>query len=220
MYKHRDELEILNKLEKYGTVKVFKKGDYLFNEGDIVEKLYIVKKGKIKSYKLTKSWDERILFIFSEGSVLNEEILFSNNSTCSTCCSTLEICEIVIIHKDIIINKMKSDFELVKYIMGCTTLKLKRSYRQLKNSGTSVTIEKKVASKLWKLALDYGIEKKSGIFIDVELSSSILSKMVGAKRETISRTLQMLKKNNIIKIEGNKITILNINKLKTIYDVE
>ncbi len=221
MFQKNNKLDyMLARFEKHGIVKSYSKSEYIFNESDITDKVYIVKKGKIEIHKLTKGWDERILFILSGCNILNEEVLFSKTSECATCCKAFDDCEVLIVPKDIIIKEMKNDFQLVEYIFSCTTLKLKRSYRQLKNSGTNVTIEKKVASKLWKLAVDYGVETKEGLFIDIALSSTIISKMVGAKRETISRCLNTFKKNKIIKVDGENIIILDVSMLKGLFEVE
>ncbi len=221
MIQFNEQLEyILTKLGEYATVKSFDKNELIFNESDVTENIYIVRSGKVEIYKLTKGWEERLLFILSKGAILNEEILFSESSKCSTCCRAFDNTQVVIIPKSIILKEMKNDFKLVEHIFTCQSTKLKRSYRQLKNSGTNVTINKKVASKLWKLALDYGIETKNGVFIDISLSSSIISKMVGAKRETVSRCLNAFKKEEIIKIDGDSITILKPEILKEIFEQE
>ncbi len=221
MLQFNEQLEyILSRFGEYATVKVFDKNELIFNESDVTENIYLIKSGKVEVFKLTKSWEERLLFILAKGSILNEEILFSESSKCSTCCRAFDNTQVVIIPKSVILREMKTDFKLVEHIFSSQSLKLKRTYRQLKNSGTNVTINKKVASKLWKLSLDYGIETKNGIFIDISLSSSVISKMVGAKRETVSRCLNTFKKEGVIKIEGDSITILKTDILKEIFEQE
>ncbi len=209
---------ILSKFGEHVTIKAYEKNELIFNESDVTENIYLVRSGKVELYKLTKNWEERLLFILAKGALLNEEILFSESSKCSTCCRAFDNVQIVVIPKNVILREMKNDFKLVEHIFNCQSIKLKRTYRQLKNSGTNVTINKKVASKLWKLSLDYGIETKNGIFIDISLSSSIISKMVGAKRETVSRCLNGLKKEEVIKIDGDSITILKPEVLKDIFE--
>ncbi len=219
MLQFNEQLEyILSKFGEYATVKAFDKNELIFNESDVTENIYLVRSGKVEIFKLTKSWEERLLFILAKGSLLNEEILFSESSKCATCCRAFDNTQVVIIPKNVILREMKTDFKLVELIFTGQSLKLKRTFRQLKNSGTNVTINKKVASKLWKLSVDYGIETKNGIFIDIGLSSSVISKMVGAKRETVSRCLNTFKKDCIIKIDGDSITIIKSDVLKDIFE--
>ncbi len=214
MIKYTEQLEyLLNNLGEFANVKTYKKNDLIFNESDIEENIYFVKSGKVEVYKLTKNWEERLVFILSDGQTLNEEVIFSKTSECSTCCRAYDNVKVVTIPKNILSKQMQKDHKVLQYIFECSSSKLTRTYRQLKNSGTNVTIDKKIASKLWKMALDYGIETKEGIFIDISLSSAILSKMVGAKRETVSRSINTFKKDGILKLEGDRITILDFKAL-------
>ncbi|MCF0105285.1 MAG: Crp/Fnr family transcriptional regulator [Holdemanella sp.] len=78
-------------------------------------------------------------------------------------------------------------------------------------------MEKKLAAKLWKLARDFGIETKEGIEIDVNLSITFLSDMLGAPRETTSRACKLLVDRGIIKINKKRIVIIDHNQLANFY---
>ena len=86
---------------------------------------------------------------------------------------------------------MMNDFELTKIVISSLSIKVRRLYRQLKNS-TPIKVEKRVAAKLWKLSKDYGIEVEDGTVIDMNISITYLADMFGAPRETISRALKIL----------------------------
>ncbi len=219
MIKYTDQLEyLLASLGEFANVKTYKKNDLIFNESDTVESVYFVKSGKVEVYKLTKNWEERLVFILSDGQILNEEVIFNKDSECATCCRAYDNAKVITIPKEILLKQMQKDPKVMQYIFECASSKLTRTYRQLKNSGTNVTIDKKIASKLWKMALDYGIETKEGIFVDISLTSTILSKMVGAKRETVSRSINGFKKEGILKLEGDRITILNFKALSETFE--
>lgn len=195
-------------------IKRYLKDELIFNEGDTLKYVCIIKKGKVLVFKNTKHWDERILFILDEMSILNEEIIYSSTSKASTCARAYTDTEIIKIPKNIVLQKMKTDSFIMEFLFRSTSMKLTRTYRQLKNSGTNVTIEKKIASKLWKLCQDYGITTEKGIIVDLNLSSIIIAKMIGAKRETVSRSINSLKKEGVVLVESNKITVIDIVKLK------
>ncbi len=219
MIKYTEQLEyLLTNLGEFANVKTYKKNELIFNESDILENVYFVKSGKVEVYKLTKNWEERLVFILSDGQSLNEEIIFSKNSECATCCRAYDNAKIITIPKTALLKQMQKDPKTLQYIFECSSSKLTRTYRQLKNSGTNVTIDKKIASKIWKMALDYGIETKEGIFIDISLTSAILSKMVGAKRETVSRSINSFKKEGILKLDGDRITILDFKALSETFE--
>ncbi len=199
----------INKLESDLTLKKYYKKEYIFTEDIHDEKIYILKKGFVEISKITLTWEERLIFILSPKYILNEEILFSDSCDCSTNCLVCEDAEVYIINKKKLLSVMEKDFKICEFVLLNTNLKLKRTYRQLKNSGTNVNLDKKIAAKLWKLNLDYGEETSEGSVINVPLSSTLISKMVGAKRESVSRRLNYLKKIGVIDIKNERITIKN-----------
>ncbi len=219
MIKYTEQLEyLLTNLGEFANVKSYKKNDLIFNESETEENVYFVKSGKVEVYKLTKNWEERLVFILSDGQILNEEVIYSKTAECTTCCRAYDNAKVVTIPKSVLLKQMETDPKILRYIFECTSSKLTRTYRQLKNSGTNVTIDKKIASKLWKMALDYGIETKEGIYIDISLTSAIISKMVGAKRETVSRCINSFKKEGILKLDGDRITILDFKALSETFE--
>ena len=101
---------------------------------------------------------------------------------------------------------MKKDFELTKIIISSLTKKVRRTYRQLKNS-TPIKVEKRVAAKLWKLSKDYGVQVKEGTLIDLNISITYLADMFGTPRETISRAIKLLQQKELIIYENKKIIV-------------
>ncbi len=87
---------------------------------------------------------------------------------------------------------MGGNFEFTQEVMFSMTNKIRRMYRQLKNT-VPLKVEKRVAAKLWKLAKDYGEYGKNGEVIKVNITVTYLSEMLGSSRETISRALKELK---------------------------
>ena len=117
------------------------------------------------------------------------------------------------IKKEKLLNIMKEDFDLCKNIIISLSSKTRRLYRQLKNTPSSIKIEKRLAAKLYKLAKDYGVEHEDGIVIDMEISITYMADLLGSQRETVSRAMKVLQKNNLINYKSKKIIISNFEKL-------
>ena len=107
---------------------------------------------------------------------------------------------------------MKEDFELSKVIINSLAIKVRRLYRQSKNS-IPIKVEKRVAAKLWKLSRDYGIPHEDGTLIDLNITITYLADMFGAPRETISRALKILNNEGLIINKNKKIIVPDRNKL-------
>ncbi len=111
---------------------------------------------------------------------------------------------------------MGGNFEFTQEVMFSMTNKIRRMYRQLKNT-VPLKVEKRVAAKLWKLAKDYGEYGKNGEVIKLNITVTYLSEMLGSSRETISRALKELKNKELIYYEGKKIIIKDRDKLSKFF---
>ena len=123
-----------------------------------------------------------------------------------------ENAEIICFDRIKFIDIMKDDFELSKIIINSLAIKVRRLYRQSKNS-IPIKVEKRVAAKLWKLSRDYGREVEEGTLIDLSITITYLADMFGAPRETISRALKILDNKGLIINKNKKIIIPDREKL-------
>ena len=103
---------------------------------------------------------------------------------------------------------MAKDYILTRNCMLFMEKRIRRLYRQLKNS-TSTNIEKKLAAKLYRLGTLYGIENVEDKFILINLNLTVtyLAKMLGYQRETVSRSIKLLNEKAIILLKDRKFYI-------------
>ncbi len=202
--------ETLYKLNEICFVRQLKKGEHLFRDKEVINSIYIVKSGKVALYKQSESAQKKVIFILGKDTIVNEVII--DNLPASINCEVFEQAEILCFDRVKFLEVMKDDFELSKIIINSLAMKVRRLYRQGKNS-IPIKVEKRVAAKLWKLSRDYGIEIEEGILIDLNITITYLADMFGAPRETISRALKILNNEGLIINKNKKIIITNRDKL-------
>ncbi|MBS5937258.1 Crp/Fnr family transcriptional regulator [Clostridium sartagoforme] len=195
-------------------IKCYQKGRHIFRDKEVIKKIFIVSKGKVSLYKLNESAQKKIIFILGEEDIINAVVL--DDLPASINCEAFENVEILAFDKEKFQEVMAKDFELTKIIMSSLTIKVRRLYRQLKNS-TPIKVEKRVAAKLWKLSKDYGVKIEDGVLIDLKISITYLADMFGASRETISRALKILQENELIIIDRKKIIVKDRDKLSNYF---
>ena len=120
---------------------------------------------------------------------------------------------VMVLPADRFIQVMDKDGRLAREVMGAMALKIRRLYRQLKNTTNALSGEKRLAAKLFKLGKDYGVCSGDGIMIDMNLSITYLADMLGSKRETVSRQVKRLTELGLINMEKNRITIPDMKKI-------
>ena len=199
-------------LKGFSNLKKYKEKEHIFMDKDEVVNIYIVVCGKASLYKLSNFGDKKVIFIFDKGKILNEHSL--QNIKVSINCEVLEDSIILSIPSKVLIKAMEKDFLLSKYMLNLMSLNIRRLYRQLKNTTTDLKCEKKLASKLLKLAKDNGIACKNIVKINIPLTVTYMSEMIGARRETVSRQINKLSKLNLIEFKDNNIFIKDIDRLR------
>lgn len=178
-----------NAICKIANRQTLKKGEILFLEKDKINHFYAVLEGKVSMYRLSSNGQKRVFFLLGAGDLLNEVVF--DELPVSVVCEAFEKTEIVAFHKDEFLSIMAEDFKLTMNILNSIGRKQRRLYRQLKNT-LPIGMEKRLAAKLWKLSKDHGIEEDGWRYIDMNISSTYLSYMLGTSRESVSRAMKVL----------------------------
>ncbi len=198
------------KLNEVCFLKELKKGEHLFRDKEIINSIYIVKSGKVALYKQSESAQKKVVFILGKDTLINEVII--EDLPASINCEAFEKTQILCFDRIKFLEIMKEDFELAQIIINSLAMKVRRLYRQSKNS-IPIKVEKRVAAKLWKLSRDYGIEIEEGTLIDLHITITYLADMFGAPRETISRALKILNNEGLIVSKNKRIIVTDRDKL-------
>ncbi|SMB90330.1 transcriptional regulator, Crp/Fnr family [Desulfonispora thiosulfatigenes DSM 11270] len=197
-------IETINLLTEKANLVDMEKGKTIFIDKDEVKQIYIVVTGKVSLYKISESGQKKVIFILDQGSLINEVIL--DDLSASINCEAFEKGKLLVFAKNDFLDIMKQDFELTKNVLNSFAIKVRRLYRQMKNT-TTLNMEKKLAAKLWKLSKDYGQEVEEGVVINLKITITYLADMFGCARETTSRALKKLEDSGLIITKGRKIII-------------
>lgn len=184
--------------------QVFRK-EILFNEKDIVDKVYFLKSGKISVFKMNENGERKVIFILKNGEMINE-ISFDKTKSTTVGCEVFDDSTILECRVKDFIKVMEDDFTLTKNVLIHTQNTNRRLYRQLKNS-ISIRIDKKLAAKLYRIGKEFGVCMGEWTLLNVNLTITYIADMLGCKRETLSRAMKILQDKNLVKIDGKKIYI-------------
>ncbi len=195
----------LNTLAKHSSIKQMKKGEILFIDKEKVNTIYAVVAGAVSLYKINGLGEKKIIFILDRGKLINEVIL--QELPASINCEIFEDSLILCINKNDLLKTMEQDFVLTKAIIDSLAMKVRRLYRQLKNTANTIRGDKRVAAKLWKLSEDFGKPCKNGTCIDIDVTITYLAEMLGSTRETVSRQIKILQGQSLILQEEGKFII-------------
>lgn len=199
-------------LAAYGCLKKYGRGQHIFHDKEEVAALYFLVEGMASLYKINSLGEKKVIFAYGPGTVLNEEML--QDLPASVSCEAKEDSQVLVISRERLWKVMERDPALTRIMVQSMALKIRRLYRQLKNTTNALSGEKRLAAKLFKLGRDYGVASEGGTFINMNLSITYLADMLGSKRETVSRQAKKLTELGLIHMEKNHISIPDMGKLR------
>lgn len=200
--------------ENHGLVIKVEKGQRIFQEGQRVENLFLIRSGMIQINKETEHAKELTLRICSKNSIIGETDLFSSITHYSTTAKALSPSELLVISKnslELLLTEQPSlMIEYLKWLQN-ENLKNQSLLRDLILNGKKGALY----STLIRLANTYGeVQSENQIFINYHLTNTDIANLCATSREMINRMLNDLKKQNVIIDDKGYITILDLAYLK------
>jgi|SRR3990172_4765986 len=206
-----EELGDFLKVQKF---LVYDKHQTVFYEGKPCHGIYILCAGKVKLIQSSRLGQQQILRIVNPGELIEKNGLYNMNRH-SVTCETLERSQVNFIEKTDFLNLIKKHNGLAIKLIDTLGRELELAQEKISRS-TFETARERLAEVLLELGDKYGSKKEEQISIDLYLTREELAELSGTSLETAVRLLSALKRENIIRTNGKKITIINSDKLKQI----
>jgi CRP-like cAMP-binding protein len=190
------------------THRHYKKGDRIYDIGDVNTDLFIINSGKIKIYRLTETGKEQVIRILGPGEFLGELSLFTNLPARDSA-EVLENASICIIESDILRKHIEKYPEISFKIMEELSRRLDFVENMIENINHH-SVEWRLARALLKMADKYGV-------VELETTKGDFASQIGMSQETLSRKLSLFEsKKYIHQIGQRKIIITDKKALKAI----
>ncbi len=120
----------LNKLARVMEEKFFKKGEILFNEGEVGKALYLLVEGEVEVVKTMKGWYKETLAIFKKGRLFGELSFLSGRNHSALARATLDV-KVYVLTKDQYDRFEKSDPMIAQKIMKVIALTLSTALQKM-----------------------------------------------------------------------------------------
>ncbi|MBK7886269.1 MAG: Crp/Fnr family transcriptional regulator [Bacteroidetes bacterium] len=189
---------------------VYNKGDILFHRDTLPLGIFIIEKGKVKIYKYAGNGRDQIVRLTKPGDIIGYRALLNSRPYSSTA-EAIEETVVCFLSKDLFMDIMKNNNSVNENILKLMTKELDHTETLLCENHFK-SVRARVADMILYIKEKYGFEKDN-ITINITLSRSDLSSLVGTATETLIRTLITLKEEQIIDFSGKRIQIKDQKKL-------
>ncbi len=184
----------------------YKKGQYIFHEGDLVYGIYIIQTGKVKVISTGYNGKTQIIRLARPGYLLGFRGLGAAHYMISAI--ALEDATLCFIETETFTQILQNDAILSYQLMLFFANELRLAESRMKNLA-QMTVREKSAEALLLIKQVFGSRSQREIVLDNSLSRKDIAELVGMSPEQITRSLSEFKKEGFIQVSGKAITLLN-----------
>ncbi len=210
------DAEDLNSLTENKIRTFYKKGQNIFFEGRLPEGIYCLNTGKIKIYKLGLDGKEQIVRFVLPGGLLGIRALLGGRSYQASA-TALENSTVCFIDKKNFF-RLTLKYPAIAHQLMSTLSRLLEEAEQKLTSLAQKPVRERLAETLLILNKMFkpGIDNAENCSPVISLSREDLANIVGTATETVIRLLSEFKEDNLVKVNGRKIELKDLDGLKRI----
>lgn len=210
LFKELNDME-LTKITDIAIARDWKKQSHVFLQGDPLENVYFIYDGRIKIYKSDINGKEQIVAIAKKGEMF-PHVGFFRKGDYPAYAEVLEPSTLIAVPISKFEAVLIENPELCIKVFKVLGEKIVDLQNRLEEQILNNTYEQ-IIKLIIRLAQKHGQDQGDGtILLKSEFTNKDLANMIGTTRETISRTLTKMKKDELIEVddEGNMIVDIEI----------
>ena len=204
---NKDELLRMAECKTSYTIK---KGEPIFEEGEVTNGIYCIKDGVCKLSKLSDNGKDQIVKLVKPGELLGQRSMISDEPA-NLSAVALEDMEVCFIPRSEVMQFFTQNNQFSMNVMRTICDDLKGADDHMVNMAQK-TVRQRLAETLIYLEDTFG--KNEDGTLRIQLSREELAGMIGTATESCIRLLSELNKSEYIELIGKKIKLLDKNKLK------
>ena len=185
--------------------RCFKKGEWIAQQGDAVNALYILFKGSVKTEMISESGTVLTIETIHAPNPLASAFLFAENNRFPVDVVALEPCEIIIISKESMMQQLTRNEAFLQGFMTFNSNRIHFLSERLKLLSTK-TIKGKLAQ--------YILSRSHHMDFTLHMTQTALADYFGVTRPSLSRSLSEMIDEGIISLKGKSGKVLDLGKLK------
>ena len=187
------------------------RGQFLFKEGDVGDRLFLVVNGKLKLGATSNDGRENLLSILGPGDMFGELSLFDPGPRTATATAVVDSKLLALVH-DQVIGWIKEHPQVSLQLLGRLAQRLRKANDVLGDL-VFADVPGRVAKAIIELGQRFGTQKPDGLHVNHELTQEELAQLVGASRETVNKALADFAARGWVKLEPRAVIVLDYERL-------
>ena len=222
-YWYFERFEVLKSLTKSEKIKIIgmscltdlPKKSIIYSTLDKANRLYFLKKGKVKVSKYSEDGKEMIISILTVGDVFGEfSVISDSNDNYQEVVEVLEDVLTCSLSIPDVKDLLKNNIEFGKSITNLIGFKYKKMQSRLESLFFKTTPQR-IKGFIKEMADDYGMKVRNSheIVLKLDLKHDDIAKLTGTTRQTVTSVMNQLNKSGIISYDRSRILIRDYSRL-------
>lgn len=208
------EPEHLAEVAEIAVRRPFIKGETLFSEGEKAEGFYLLASGSLKLCKISPDGREKVLHMVHPVETFAEAAFFGDGSYPAEA-RGVEKGEVLFFPKAAFMGLLERNPRFSLNLIASLSMLLRRFARQIEELSFA-DAPARLASYLVDLAGRKSTSYQGKTYLELDMRKGELASRLGTVSETLSRTFKKLKDEGVIELDGNKVTVLNMERLRMV----
>lgn len=200
--------EQLSQFRGIALEKSFGKGEMVFSEGEEGSGFYVILAGTVKVFKVSPDGKEHILHIFTAGQTFGEVPVFAGEHFPANA-EALQDTRALFFPRSGFLALLQKNPALSLKLLADLSIKLRQFAVQIENLSLK-ELPARLATYLLFLAEEQGRADQ----VTLKISKGQLASLLGTIPETLSRIFAKLSSQQLIQVEGRKISLLDADGLE------
>ncbi|HLZ36900.1 MAG TPA: Crp/Fnr family transcriptional regulator [Mycobacteriales bacterium] len=188
------------------------RGEVLFAEGDVGDRLFVVVEGKVKISRQFADGRENMLAVLGPGEMFGELSLFDPGPRTASATALTDAVLVELPH-DALRPWLSGRPEVASALLRALARRLRRTNDAMADLVFS-DVPGRVAKALIDLAERFGEQRADGLHVTHDLTQEELAQLVGASRETVNKALADFAARGWLRIEARAVVILDWQRLE------
>jgi CRP/FNR family transcriptional regulator, cyclic AMP receptor protein len=193
------------------------RGQRILSPDDPPDRIHIVKKGRVRVYRITPDGKQLTLDIHDKGTILGDMELLGQDRLPEAYAETIEDAVICTITPDELRRLIERYPTIGVNIIQHLSRRLEAAERELEAMAYQ-RVDQRLARKLLDLGQRFGVKTERGTLIQARLTQQELAEMIGTTRETLAHTLGDFRRNGLIDTDRHQVIIRDAEELAGIAD--
>lgn len=192
--------------------KKYNRGETLFSEGDACRGLFVVGRGKVRIFKISRSGREQILSLEGPGTSFAELPVFDGGNYPASA-SASEESEVLFISRKDFQDFCREHPEVALKVIAVVGSRLRRLVGIIEDLSFT-TVRQRLIGLIVRLAQASSTKTSDGVQIELNKTQQDLAAELGTVRELVSRNLGRLQAEGYLELNGRTIVVKDLAGLK------